>query len=233
MATTVKGPSLDATPCTPDDLFHRDFGVVRGSRILTKVEERSLYVTLQYCLFWLGNRVLSVDCLDASEGELLFWRWFMIFPQRCANEHWIASQLGLGFGGVSTVPRTTPPCTRIHRDGFFDTRVYTLRHFSPLRAAYLQLGVDEQQRIESIHILIGGNANTYRKHRSSYCGTHDIPTYENSLGWMGAKGDSVMAKPKINCAVEEVNGKVLCYIHGADGWKDFEPLVRILRVWSG
>jgi hypothetical protein len=39
-----------------------------------------------------------------------------------------------------------------------------------------------------------------------------------------------MAKMKIRCAVEELNGKFVCYIHGAKSWKDFDPLVRILEL---
>ena len=39
-----------------------------------------------------------------------------------------------------------------------------------------------------------------------------------------------MPKTKIRCAVEELNGKLVCYIHGAKSWKDFDPLVRILEL---
>ena len=39
-----------------------------------------------------------------------------------------------------------------------------------------------------------------------------------------------MANTGIRFAVEELNGKCLCYIHGAKSWKDFEPLVRILEL---
>ena len=39
-----------------------------------------------------------------------------------------------------------------------------------------------------------------------------------------------MANTGIGCAVEELNGKYRCYIHGAKSWKDFEPLVRMLEL---
>jgi hypothetical protein len=33
----------------------------------------------------------------------------------------------------------------------------------------------------------------------------------------------------IRCSVAELNGKFVCYLHGADSWKDFAPLVYILE----
>jgi hypothetical protein len=39
-----------------------------------------------------------------------------------------------------------------------------------------------------------------------------------------------MVNTVIRCAVEELNGKCLCYIHDAKSWKDFEPLVRTLEL---
>ena len=40
-----------------------------------------------------------------------------------------------------------------------------------------------------------------------------------------------MSKLKFNCVVEEVGGTVLCFIHGADRWQDFEQIVRQLQMF--
>ena len=74
-----KASLLASPPCGHDALFSRDFGVVRGARLLAEEAERSLYVTLSYHLFWLhveGAQVVSVDCLAAAESELLFWDYY-------------------------------------------------------------------------------------------------------------------------------------------------------------
>ena len=41
-----------------------------------------------------------------------------------------------------------------------------------------------------------------------------------------------MSKLKVNCVVTEVSGNVLCFIHGADRWQDFEQLVRQLQMFN-
>ena len=72
-------------PCYLNDLLSRDFGVVRGARLLAQTDmANALYVTLSYNLFWLNidkGYVYTVKCLDEIEAESLFYKYYYEFPK--------------------------------------------------------------------------------------------------------------------------------------------------------
>ena len=160
---------IESPPCSRDDLFHRDFGVVRGARLLVEEAERSLYVTLSYQLFWLhveGAQVVSIECLDAAESESLFWHYYYDFPvgliQKAESCFTLGATLPVAFQNYNGNALAPPKANIIHSDDVFERRVYTLRHFPPLRAAFLQVDVGPDENILSTRLLTGEKANARR-----------------------------------------------------------------------
>ena len=151
-----KASLLASPPCGLDALFSRDFGVVRGARLLAEEAERSLYVTLSYQLFWLhveGAQVVSIECLDAAESESLFWHYYYDFPvgliQKAESCFRLGATLPVAFQNYNENALVPPKANIIHSDDVFERRVYTLRHFPPLRTAFLQIDVAPDESILS------------------------------------------------------------------------------------
>ncbi len=158
-----------APPCSSDVLFHRDSGVVRGARVLEEESGRTLYATTRYCLFWLENdaagHVQRVTCIDAREAEPLFWSHYYSYPddlvQRAHACFRPGESVSVAFQ-TFTQRRLPPPTFKViaTRHGR-DKREYTLRHFPPLRAALLHLDVSADERIETMRLLIGQEAQRH------------------------------------------------------------------------
>ena len=164
-----KAKLLASAPCPFGDLFSRDFGVVRGARLLAKESERSLYVTLSYNLFWLhieGSRVVAIHCLDEVESESLFYLHYYDFPEDLIRKAHCSFACGatvpLAFQNYKGNKLAPPKATVIPSDGANERRIYTLRQSPPLRAAFLQLEIGPDECIVSTRVLIGEEANARR-----------------------------------------------------------------------
>lgn len=165
-----KANVLAAPPCSVDDLFHRDFGVVRGARVLKEESDRTLFATNSYCLFWLeadeNGQVHRITCLDADVAEPLFWTYYYAFPTELIEKAKSCFQSGvsvtLAFQAF-TQNRLAPPAFKVidTADGL-ERREYVLRHFPPLRAAFLHLDVGSDEHIQAMRLLVGEDANTHR-----------------------------------------------------------------------
>jgi hypothetical protein len=164
-----KAKLIASPPCLFGDLFSRDFGVVRGARLLAKESDRALYVTLSYNLFWLhieGSRVVAINCLDEVESELLFFLHYYDFPADLIRKAHCCfapgSTVPLAFQNYKGNKLAPPKATVIPSNGANERRIYTLRQSPPLRAAFLQLEIGRDECILSTRVLIGDEANARR-----------------------------------------------------------------------
>ena len=161
---------LAAPPCSRDALFHRDFGVVRGARLLAEEPARALYATQGYALFWVemggDGQVDRVNCLDASDAEPLFWSYYYAYPEAVVKKAQSCFRPGesvsLAFQTFMQ-NRLAPPAFKVldAKQGV-ERRAYVLRHFPPLRAALLHLDVGPDERIKAMRLLVGAEASAQR-----------------------------------------------------------------------
>ena len=74
----------DAVPCPPDELFHRDGGLLRGARLVAREEGRSLYVSHTEQVFWAygdPHLIRRIECLEGRRAANTLETYTWALPQ--------------------------------------------------------------------------------------------------------------------------------------------------------